>query len=158
MALNVFTRRSTTVVKGPSKHVGVSRIGASLIPGEFVEFNGCKCRGRIIDVAHGFDNIPMAERPSEREDGSFLLVQKYEILDEMSAEVQSRSTGLNLIEYRYVTDDVKEVVVTDSLEWVHSNGIDGIAFVFHVDSINDQIYPCNGMAKQCILCSPTNRL
>jgi len=147
MAPNVFTRPSTTLVKGPSKHVGVSRIGASLIPGEFVEFNGCKCRGRIIDVAHGFDNIPMAERPSEREDRSFLLVQKYEILDEMSAEVQSRSTGLNPIEYRYVTDDVKEVVVTDSLEWVHSDGIDGIAFVFHVDSINDQIYPCNGMAN-----------
>jgi hypothetical protein len=147
MAPNVFTRHSTTVVKGPSKHVGVSRIGASLIPGEFVKFNGCKCRGRIIDVAHGFDNIPMAERPSEREDRSFLLVQKHEILDEMSAEVQSRSTGLNAIEYRYVTDDVKEVDVTDSLEWVHSDGIDGIAFVFHVDSINDQIYPCNGKAN-----------
>ena len=103
------------LVKGPSKHVEVSRIGASLIPGEFVEFNGCKCRGRIIDVVHGFDNIPTAEQPSERDDGSFLRVQKYEILDEMSAEVQSRSTGLNPIEYiyvSYVTDDLKEVVVT----------------------------------------------
>jgi hypothetical protein len=47
-------------------------------------------------------------------------MQKYEILDEISAEVQSRRTGLNPIEYIYMTDDVKEVVVTDSLEWVHS--------------------------------------
>jgi hypothetical protein len=135
--------------------VGVSRIGASLIPGEFVEFNGCKCRGRIIDVVHGFDNIPSAEQPSERDDGSFLRVQKYEILDEMSAEVQSRSTGLNPIEYIYVTDDLKEVVVTGSLEWVHSDDIDGIAFVFHVDSIKDQTYPCNGMAN-AYFCLPTN--
>jgi hypothetical protein len=76
-------------------------------------------------------------------------VQKYEILDEMSAEVQSRSTGLNPIEYIYMTDDLKEeeVVVTGSLEWVHSDDIDGIAFVFHVDSIKDQTYPCNGMAN-----------
>jgi hypothetical protein len=49
MSPNVFTRPSTTLVKGPSKHVGVSRIGASLIPDEFVECNGCKCRGRILD-------------------------------------------------------------------------------------------------------------
>jgi hypothetical protein len=54
MAPNVFIRPSTTLVKGPSKHMGVNRIGASLIPSEFVEFNGCKCRGRIIDVVHGF--------------------------------------------------------------------------------------------------------
>jgi hypothetical protein len=65
-------------------------------------------------------------------------MQKYEILDEISAEVQSRSTGLNPIEYIYMTDDVKEVVVTDSLEWVHSNDIDGIAFVSHADSIKGQ--------------------
>jgi hypothetical protein len=38
------------LVKGPSKHMGVSRIGASLIPGEFVKFNGCKCSGHIIDI------------------------------------------------------------------------------------------------------------
>jgi hypothetical protein len=87
--------------------VGVSRIGASLIPGEFVEFNWCKCHGHIIDVVHGFNNIPSAEQPSERDDGSFLRMQfahaKNEILDEMSAEVQSRSTNLNPIEYIYMT-------------------------------------------------------
>jgi hypothetical protein len=108
--------------------------------------------GHIIDVAHGFDNIPMAKLPSEREDGSFLLIQKYEILDKMSAKVQSCSTGLNPIDYRYVTDDVKEVFVTDSLEWIHSNDIDGIAFVFHVNSIKDQTYPCNGMANAYFVC------
>jgi hypothetical protein len=80
MAPNVFIRPSTTLVKGPSKHVEVSRIGASLIPGEFVEFNWCKCRGCIIDIVHGFDNIPSAEQPSERDDGSFLLMKKYKIL------------------------------------------------------------------------------
>jgi hypothetical protein len=80
MAPNVFIRPSTMLVKGPSKHVGVSRIGASLIPGEFVEFNGCKCRGRIIDVVHGFDNIPLAEQPSETDDGSFLRVQNMKFL------------------------------------------------------------------------------
>jgi hypothetical protein len=31
-------------------------------------------------------------------------MQKYAILDGMSAEVQSRSTGLNPIEYSYVAD------------------------------------------------------
>jgi hypothetical protein len=41
----------------------------------------------------------MAEQPSERDNRSFLRVQKREILDEMSAKVQSRSTGLNPIEY-----------------------------------------------------------
>jgi hypothetical protein len=56
-----------------------------------------------------------------------------------------------------VTDDLKEVVVTGSLEWVHSNDIDGIAFVFHVDSIKDQTYPCNGMAN-AYFCLPTNWL
>jgi hypothetical protein len=75
-----FIRPSTTLVKGPSKHVGVSRIGASLIPGEFIEFNWCKCRGCIIDIVHGFDNIPSAEQPSERDDGSFLRMKKYKIL------------------------------------------------------------------------------
>ncbi len=38
------------LVKGSSKHVGVSKIGTNLIPDEFVEFNGCKCRGRILDL------------------------------------------------------------------------------------------------------------
>jgi hypothetical protein len=57
----------------------------------------------------------------------------------------------------YVTDDVKEVVVTDSLKWVHSDDIDGITFVFHVNFIKDQTYPCNGMAN-AYFCSPMNRL
>ena len=60
-----------------SKLVGVSRIGTSLIPGEFIKFNGCKCLGCIIDIVHRFDNIPTAEQPSERDNGSFLCVQKY---------------------------------------------------------------------------------
>ena len=34
----------------------------------------------IIDVVHGFDNIPSAEQPSERDDGSFLFVQKMKFL------------------------------------------------------------------------------
>jgi hypothetical protein len=63
----------------------------------------------------------------------------------------------NPIEYIYVTDNLKEVVVTGSLEWVHSDDIDGIAFVFHVDSIKDQTYPCNGMAN-AYFCLPTNWL
>jgi hypothetical protein len=88
----------------------------------------------VFNIVHGFDNIP-TKQPSEREDRSFFLMQKYESLDEMP-KVQSCSASLSRVEYRYVTDDVKEVIVTDSLEWVSKN-IDGIAFVFHVDSIKN---------------------
>jgi hypothetical protein len=56
MAPNVFIRPSTTLVIGPSKHMGVSRIGASLIPGEFVEFNWCKCRGHIMPLTSCTDS------------------------------------------------------------------------------------------------------
>jgi hypothetical protein len=118
--------------------VGVSRIGPSLIPGEFVEFKGLAASAAVISLTLRTDST------------TFLWPNDF--LDEMSAEVQSCSTGLNPIEYRYMTDDVKEVIVTDSLEWVHSDGIYGIAFVFHVDSINDQIYPCNGMANAYFVC------
>jgi hypothetical protein len=36
-----------------------------------------------------------------------------------------------------MTDDMREVAVTDSLKWVHSDNVDGITFVFHVDSTKD---------------------
>jgi hypothetical protein len=48
-AEHLYKGPSTMLVKGPSKHIGVSRIGTNLIPDEFIEFNGCKWRGHIID-------------------------------------------------------------------------------------------------------------
>jgi hypothetical protein len=116
MVLNVFTRPSTTVVKGPSKHVGVSRTGASLIPGEFVEFNGCKCRGRIIDYFINNEIVPKPVIDALRTDSTTFLRpndQKWKGGRELFARAK----------------------------------IDGIAFVFHVDSIKDQTYPCNRMAN-----------
>jgi hypothetical protein len=59
----------------------------------------------------------------------------------------------------YLADDVKEVTVTDSLEWV-SNDIDGIAFVFHVNATKDheEWILKNGFYVTCVntsfLCFP----
>jgi len=146
MAPNVFIRNEIAVSKGTGKQAFIENVGATLAPGEFVQYDGFNSVARIIDVEHTRDRIPNVERPHDGKEGCFILLQCYQQPDDSDSDIQSKNTPLDPVEYKYVTD-VTEVVATEFLEWVHADRVSGIAFVFHVDEIKDQVVQCNGISN-----------
>jgi len=127
-----------------SKQGYIEHIDAHVGPGEFVLFDNTV--GRVLDVAASLSDItPAHVRPTGApNDGCFFHIQHYKTFGEAGVEPE---VHLDPYAYSNVTDEIDEVFASLTEEWVHCSRVSCIAFVFHVESINEQTYACNGISN-----------
>jgi len=143
-AMAPFTSRPPSLTAKTNKQGYIEDIDAYVVPGEFVLYDNSV--GRVLDVEASLSGIiPAHVRPTNApNDGCFFRIQHYKTFEEAAVEPEMH---LDPYAYSNVTDDIDEGFASLTEEWVHCSRVKCIAFIFHIESINEQTYACNGISN-----------